>query len=293
MAAALFTAPGLKAGSLDLVANPIQSVRDDLQNHGIAIGLEWDADVFANVRGGKEQGIITNGLLRLGLDFDLQKLTEQSFFDDSRIHLEGYYPYGTDISSYVRDLAGVNDNAAYNSPRLYELWIQKGFKIGFLAIGPKFLMRNKPLFSVKFSTTARHDPMTCSLPVLLLLLLLTTSLCRAQQPPSIELPPSYTVEVLSPAVSQNGSAVSVSGWVRMSNPWAGTTWGHLEVSLLDSKGNLIKKIPTDYFPRPIARLQHSANQPEAFFAINIDAGSQSVALVRIAYQDGSISHLAP
>lgn len=135
--------------------------------------------------------------------------------------------------------------------------------------------------------------MTCSLPVLLLLLLLTTSLCRAQQPPSIELPPSYTVEVLSPAVSQNGSAVSVSGWVRMSNPWAGTTWGHLEVSLLDSKGNLIKKIPTDYFPRPIARLQHSANQPEAFFAINIDAGSQSVALVRIAYQDGSISHLAP
>ena len=121
MAAALFTAPGLKAGSLDLIANPIQSVRDDLQNHGIAIGLEWDADVFANVRGGKEQGIITNGLLRLGLDFDLQKLTEQSFFDDSRIHLEGYYPYGTDISSYVRDLAGVNDNAAYNSPRLYEL----------------------------------------------------------------------------------------------------------------------------------------------------------------------------
>jgi hypothetical protein len=79
----------------------------------------------------------------------------------------------------------------------------------------------------------------------------------------------------------------------MSNPWAGTTWGHLEVSLLDSKGNLIKKIPTDYFPRPIARLQHSATQPRAFFGINIDAGSQSVALVRIAYQDGSISHLAP
>jgi hypothetical protein len=58
MAAALFLVPGLKAGSLDLVANPVQSLRDDLQNHGIAIGMEWDADVFVNVRGVKNRELL-------------------------------------------------------------------------------------------------------------------------------------------------------------------------------------------------------------------------------------------
>jgi len=46
------------------------------------------------------------------------------------IHAEAHYPAGTDVSSYVGDLAGVNNNAAYNSFRLYELWVEKGFKVG-------------------------------------------------------------------------------------------------------------------------------------------------------------------
>jgi porin len=103
-----------------------------LRKFGVTLSLEWDADVFANVRGGKEQGMVTDGLVQLGLDFDLKRLTGQGIFDASRIHVEDYYPYGANISSYVEDLAGVNNNAAYNSPRLFELWFQKGYRIGFL-----------------------------------------------------------------------------------------------------------------------------------------------------------------
>jgi carbohydrate-selective porin OprB len=112
--------------------DPVQPLQDFLQKYGVTLSLEWDADIFANVRGGKEQGPVTDGLIQLGLDFDLKTLTRQDIFDASQLHVEGYYPYGTNISSYVMDLAGVNDNAAYNSVRLYELWFQKGFKIGFL-----------------------------------------------------------------------------------------------------------------------------------------------------------------
>jgi porin len=107
-----------------------ESLRDYLTDRGITISPEWDADVLVNARGGIKQRAETDGLIRLGLDLDCQKITKLTFFDNTDIHVEGYYPYGTDISAYVGDLAGVNNNAAYNSPRLNELWAQKGFQVG-------------------------------------------------------------------------------------------------------------------------------------------------------------------
>jgi porin len=107
-----------------------ESWRDYLTDRGITISPEWDADVFINARGGIKQRAETDGLIKLGLDLDCQKITKLSLFDNTDIHVEGYYPYGTDISDYVGDLAGVNNNWAYNSPRLNEMWAQKGFQIG-------------------------------------------------------------------------------------------------------------------------------------------------------------------
>jgi hypothetical protein len=117
------------------------------------------------------------------------------------------------------------------------------------------------------------------------LLMLCGSISWAQKPPKIDLPPSDTLEVLDPAVSQKGSVVTVSGWARMSNPWAETEFGSLEVSLFDSEGDLIKSVPVDYFPKPIARPYHSSNEPLAFFSVNINVGSHLVALVQIVYHD--------
>jgi hypothetical protein len=118
-----------------------------------------------------------------------------------------------------------------------------------------------------------------------LLLLLPGASCWAQIPPSIELPPSYTLEVLDPTFSQKGGVVSVSGSVRMANPWAETAWGYLELSLLDDKGNLITKVPVDYFPKPLTRTYHSDNEPMAVFGVSVKVGDRTVGTVRIVYHD--------
>jgi len=115
--------------------------------------------------------------------------------------------------------------------------------------------------------------------------LLLSAVPASAQNPTIELPPSYTLEVLDAAASQQRGVVSVSGWVRLATPWAGTSFGCLEVSLLDNGGNLIKKLRVDYFPKPMHRIYHSADEHRAFFAVNVDVGSQSVASVRIVYHD--------
>src|SRR5260370_25863820 len=101
-----------------------QTWRDRLAKEGISISFQWQADVFTNLRRGIREGSVTDGLLRLSLDLDCKTLIPLAFFDDSEIHVQGIYPYGTDISTLVGDIGGVNNNAAYNSPRLYELWIQ-------------------------------------------------------------------------------------------------------------------------------------------------------------------------
>jgi porin len=123
--------PGSSDDQVTNLATP-ESRKDYLTDRGITISAEWDADVFFNALGGIKQRAETDGLIRLGLDLDCQKITKLSFFDNTEIHVEGYYPYGTDISDYVGDLAGVNNNYAYNSPRLNELWAQKGIQIGML-----------------------------------------------------------------------------------------------------------------------------------------------------------------
>jgi hypothetical protein len=75
----LLTVLPLKALSPNL--DPVQPVQDFLQKYGVTLSLEWDADIFANVRGGKEQGPVTDGLVQLGLDFDLKTLTRQDIFE--------------------------------------------------------------------------------------------------------------------------------------------------------------------------------------------------------------------
>jgi len=103
---------GTPGSSDDQAGNLVtpESWKDYLTDRGITISPEWDADVFANAHGGIKQRAETDGLIRLGLDLDCQKITRLSFFDNTDIHVEGYYPYGTDISDYVGDLAGVNNN---------------------------------------------------------------------------------------------------------------------------------------------------------------------------------------
>ena len=118
-----------------------------------------------------------------------------------------------------------------------------------------------------------------------LILLFSGASGWAQKIPDVDLPSSYTLEILHPTVSQKGSVVSVSGSVRRSNPWAKMAWGYLELSLLDKQGNLIKKVRVDYFPKALNRTYRSANEPVAFFRLNVNVGNRIVATVRIVYHN--------
>ena len=115
-------------GSANAVAE--RSWRETLEDRGIAFSVESDTDVFVNVSGGIKQDAVVFNWLKLGLNLDMYSLTGWAPFHDTNIHAEAHYPAGTDISKYVGDLAGVSNNAAYNSFRLYELWMQKEFKAG-------------------------------------------------------------------------------------------------------------------------------------------------------------------
>ena len=107
-----------------------RSWRTNLADHGITFSVESDTDVFVNVSGGINQRAEVSNWLKLGLNLDVHSLTGLTPFEDTNLRAEAHYPAGTDISTHVGDLAGVNNNAAYNSFRLYELWIQKEFKAG-------------------------------------------------------------------------------------------------------------------------------------------------------------------
>ena len=100
--------------------------RKELQDLGFTPSLEWDADVFANTRGGIKQGAVADGLIRLALDIDGQKLTGSAILNDTDLHIEGMYPYGTDFSTYVGELAAVNKTLRTIAPGSTNYGCRKG-----------------------------------------------------------------------------------------------------------------------------------------------------------------------
>jgi hypothetical protein len=124
-----------------------------------------------------------------------------------------------------------------------------------------------------------------------LLLFATLQCVQADQAPRIDLPPSYTVEILSPQVIEKASSVTVFGSLRRSTPWAGTDWGFLEIALFDEHGRLIKRVAADYSPKPIPESFHSPYQPRAHFSASINGVNRPVTSVLIRYHDGSSSLL--
>jgi hypothetical protein len=132
--------------------------------------------------------------------------------------------------------------------------------------------------------------MRCSLH-LLLLLLAADQFVQADRVPKIVVTPSYSVVVTDLTVVQYGPLVSISGHLRRSDPWAGTAWGYLEISLFEQNGGLIRQLAADYSPRPIPHSFHSAYQPQSRFSVNINAVTRPVRVVKIAYRDSPLPHL--
>lgn len=108
----------------------------------------------------------------------------------------------------------------------------------------------------------------------------------------IELKPGYDAVVTDVVLIQTGSSVRVSGRVRRGQPWADTGGGCLDLWFFDQNGSLIRRVVTDYFPRPIPRTFHSAYEPESRFQVVLNGVTQRVSTVAIAYRDQACSDAA-
>jgi hypothetical protein len=119
-----------------------------------------------------------------------------------------------------------------------------------------------------------------------LLLFATSEFVEAAPAPKIYVKPNNAVVIIDIRVIQHGSSVLISGYVRRSNPWSGTGWGYIEISLFDHSGDLISRIEANYFPRPIQHSFQSAYQPRSRFSVTTNAVTgRPIRVVEIAYRD--------
>jgi len=120
--------------------------RDELLNNdGLTFKPVYTGEVFGNPSGGARQGVISDGLFNLPLEFDPGPLTSGAL-KDTLFHVNALYIYGPGLSAHdVGDFSNTSSIAAYNTLRLQELWVQKQFwnqrlslKVGNMAVDTEF-----------------------------------------------------------------------------------------------------------------------------------------------------------
>ena len=97
-------------------------IRAKLADRGITLGVLYAGEGFGNPVGGYRQGAVYDGLLTTGLDVDFEKLAN---LKGLKLHALAYYPHGASGSQkYVRDLNLFSNIDAYDTARLFELWVE-------------------------------------------------------------------------------------------------------------------------------------------------------------------------
>ena len=99
--------------------------RTALADRGVVFNFNYTADGFGVVAGGIKRGVFYNGLLDLGVDLDLEKLLG---WKGGHFHVNAIDPHGANGSAkYVGDIGDFSNIDAYDSYRLYELWLEQSF----------------------------------------------------------------------------------------------------------------------------------------------------------------------
>lgn len=118
--------PSPKTPSLwqqDYAAGDWGGVRTQLLERGVVFTFTYAADGIGVVSGGIKRGVLYNGLLDLGTDIDLEKLVG---WKGGHFHVNGLYPHGENGSAnYVGDIGTFSNIEAYDTYRLYELWVEQ------------------------------------------------------------------------------------------------------------------------------------------------------------------------
>lgn len=100
-------------------------LRSTLADRGVIFNFTYAADPIGVVSGGLKRGVFYNGFLDLGTDIDLEKLIG---WKGGHFHVNAFYPHGENGSAnYVGDIGTFSNIEAYDTWRLYELWLEQSF----------------------------------------------------------------------------------------------------------------------------------------------------------------------
>ncbi len=99
--------------------------RQSVSSQGVDWNLQYLGEIIGNVSGGLKKSAIYEGLLKAGVTLDGDKLVG---WKGSSLHVSGLYAHGRSPSSKLTgDILTLSNIDAYDSPRLFECWIQQQF----------------------------------------------------------------------------------------------------------------------------------------------------------------------
>ena len=105
---------------------------DSVPSKALTFPLSYSGEGFANLSGGSKQGAIYEGLLKVGVQGDLDKLAG---WQGGNFLVNGLYPHGPSLTdNYVHDFNRLSNIDAYDSVRLYEAWVQQELAEGKVSL---------------------------------------------------------------------------------------------------------------------------------------------------------------
>ncbi|MGA3169968.1 MAG: carbohydrate porin [Chthoniobacteraceae bacterium] len=159
-----------------LVAYPadLEDGIKSLGDKGVQFQFNYWGEAFANLSGGVKRGGDYDGLLKISLSLDLQKLLQ---WNGATLYASMLYPHGNGITDYyVHDYNVLSNIDAYDSVRLFEFWLQQtlfddrfSIRIGQLTTDNDFFVSNNSglFINSAFGTigTVLHDVVAPIYPV--------------------------------------------------------------------------------------------------------------------------------
>ena len=111
---------------------PCRDAVSRVAERGVTFPFNYTGEWFGNLSGGYKTGAAYDGIVKLGIQLDLEKLVG---WKGSTILVSGLSPHGNSITSdYVHDFNGIINIDAYDSARLFEAWFEQAAFDGKLSI---------------------------------------------------------------------------------------------------------------------------------------------------------------